>query len=118
MQINTRILILRIFALYILSQSVFLMFKIPSLEQLLGITIAIVCILIINKRNYSIFPTLAAIIPIALGLLLPIRILNNYPSVSAFFIAFVWSSLFAVLLMFCIKKPEKDNRSDRDKKNK
>lgn len=68
----------------------------------------------IIKSAYTIF---CFLIPLALGILFPLKQLNAYPSVAVFCISFIWTTLFFILLLFFdYKKIQKDCRPDKHEK--
>lgn len=96
----------------------FFLFKIPS-PPLLAFSVILIFLYILTSSHIRYIYILSCFaIPLVMGIFIPLKQLNKYPSVAVFYAAFTWTTLFTLLLLFFNKEDiKKNNRPDNHKKN-
>lgn len=108
----------RIIGYIIIFFLVFFLFRIPSFSLIIACVIFVSLYILTSPYFKQAYILICFCIPLVLGLVVPLKQLNEYPSVAVFYAALIWTALFTILLLFFNQKEiNKDNRPDNNKKN-
>jgi hypothetical protein len=88
----------------IITLLIYFIFTIPSTPMLITCGVLMCAYLITGKYAGTAYLLLCFAIPTIFALFIPLKQLNKYPSVAVFYVSFIWTTLFVVLLLFFNKK--------------